>query len=139
MYVCLGWILQKSLEDKADKLLSILEEKATGNGRHPEVIEKFVECLKEKYKWLYQSLTEDVTDSRVGVLPLLPIENLSGDERRTVGRHFSNGVIKEDKVFESLDERKAKAILEIGGVPISPGTYVERLEVVRISNSTFYA
>jgi hypothetical protein len=126
-------------------LLTILKDHARSNVKgkesnrtNPQVIPVFINALKPNYDWLYKRLTEDVPDSRV--IPLSPEASSSGDVFSSGGGtngHSSsslmennNVIIREDKVLESLEERRFRVILELGGVQCLPGVVVKRLELV---------
>lgn len=118
--------LQKSCEDKAEKLLSILEEKAQ-KAINADIIPEFIQCLQQKYSWLYNKLTEDVTDATH-----VPINFENGFKKRLSLGNGNEFCFKEE--FANLSFRtgakKVKALLECGGVPCLPTVAVEREELV---------
>jgi hypothetical protein len=108
--------LQKSLEDKAEKLLEILEQKDT------DTIPIFINSLKLKYDWIHQKLTEDVPDSHLS--KVIPILNKTSPKLRR-NKLFDN-VLLEESVFDthkgtSSNDQKFKMMLEIGKMPNSFG------------------
>lgn len=115
--------LQKSSEDKVEKLLTLLEDK-TKKTLNVEMIPLFIRSLQQKYDWLYILLTEDVPDA---------VPSTTGYENG-FKKLPSTGSMSEafsDLSFSSSSGgRKFKVLLESGGVPCLPAVAVEREELV---------
>lgn len=110
-------------------MLSILEEKAQ-KAINADIIPEFIQCLQQKYNWLYNKLTEDVTDATPASISF---EN--GFKKRLSLGNGNESLFKEE--FSNLSLRtgakKVKALLECGGVPCLPTVAVEREELVLFS------
>lgn len=126
-------LFQNSLEDKADKLLQILEDKVSSDSSKVDVIPTFVRCLKKKYDWIYQRLSEDVPDSHSKVIPL-PSGTSHVRFSPLRNKHLDNVLLEEEAVFEggnlSCKEERCRKILESGGVQCLPPFSVERRDLV---------
>lgn len=131
--------------DKAEVLVDIVADKARCGDN--EAVPLFIAALQEKYSWIWQNLTEDVTDS-VGFAgagsngsgdgakanhSLLPLSQSL--ERRKEGRSRAsasplNRLLVEYSGRRSLSPRPR---IEVGGVQNLPPFVVERKELVRNS------
>jgi len=105
--------------------LTILEEKALKT-LNSDIIPTFIQCLQQKYEWLYSKLTEDVTDATHTHL-----EN--GLKRLLSKGDVVSEVFKDEHGTFSTSSvgKRVKALLESGGVPCLPTVAVEREEIVR--------
>ncbi|ODN02648.1 Apoptotic protease-activating factor 1 [Orchesella cincta] len=116
---------EKSAEDKADKLLTVLEEKAQKT-LNVDIIPAFTQCLQQKYDWLYSRLTEDVTDATPATC-----FHLESRFQKLLSGGVVSEVFKDDHGrFTTPSGKRIKALLESGGVPCLPAVAVEREEIL---------